>query len=140
MTYTLLGIRSNKITLQISRFLRNIHIMISSSAQRTRPQITGVLIDVSGTLHVGSTPTPGAVDAFRKLQENSIPFRLCSNTSKESTASLVSRLDSLGFKGLERAGKVHPKSDNGKALRNSRLVWTSIGAVAQVTHELGLKR
>ncbi|KAF9560037.1 HAD-like protein [Agrocybe pediades] len=109
-----------------------------------RPRIAGLLIDVSGTLHVGKTTTPGAVDAFHKLQESSIPFRLCSNTSKESTTSLVSRLDQLGFKGLSEERDSEEGTAQAQEKRREeqkpRLVWTSIGAVSKLIEEFGLKR
>ena len=52
---------------------------ISFMANQTRPYITGLLIDISGNLHVNSTPTPNALDAFQRLVDSKILFRLCSN-------------------------------------------------------------
>ncbi|KAF8148853.1 HAD-like domain-containing protein [Crassisporium funariophilum] len=90
----------------------------STSSSRSRPNIIGLLIDISGNLHVGSTPTPLAVEAFQRLVDSKIPFRLCSNTSKESTASLVKRLRDMGFK-------------------SPQPVWTSIGALSQFMKDMG---
>ncbi|KAJ3570407.1 hypothetical protein NP233_g4423 [Leucocoprinus birnbaumii] len=121
----------------------------------TRPLIRALLIDVSGNLHVGSKPTPDAVDAFRRLKASGIPFRLCSNTSKESTQSLVSRLNKLGF-GIVHSQDLEESSISGSVVgsaSNSRdyggniqrakprqEVWTSIGAVSRYIRNQGLKQ
>ncbi|PFH45930.1 hypothetical protein AMATHDRAFT_200130 [Amanita thiersii Skay4041] len=94
--------------------------------QKPRPLIRAILIDVSGTLHVGNKPLPRAAEAIRRLRSFGIPFRLCSNTSKESTHSLVSRLRSQGF-----------DVSNDEQRKD---VWTSIGAVRQVLREQRLHR
>ena len=91
-----------------------------------RPRIRALLIDVSGTLQVGASPTPGAVQALSRLRSAGIPFKLCSNTSKESTQSLVSRLTAQGFD-----IRYEPES------QSSKEVWTSIGAVKQMLRQLG---
>lgn len=49
--------------------------------------MTALLIDLSGTVHVGDVPTPGAADAIRALRASGIELRWLSNTSKESRAS-----------------------------------------------------
>lgn len=94
-----------------------------------RPFIKALLIDISGNLHIGSTPTPKAVEAIKHLREARIPFRLCSNASKESTAVLVSKLRAMGFDFA-----VGSKDDGRKE------VWTSIGSVAQFVKGQGIKR
>ena len=94
-----------------------------------RPRITGLLIDISGNLHVDSRPTPNAVEAFQRLVDSKIPFRLCSNSSKESSLSLETKLNSMGFT------RVRNDDDDGK-----QLIWTSLGAVAQYLKEMNLKR
>ncbi|KAF9037069.1 HAD-like domain-containing protein [Panaeolus papilionaceus] len=96
-----------------------------------RPHIAGLLIDISGTLQVGKTPTTDAVEAFQKLRKFGIPFRLCSNSSKESTASLVRHLDDMGFQISEAEKDLNT---------DQRLVWTSIGAMAQKVQDMGLHR
>jgi Haloacid dehalogenase-like hydrolase len=107
-----------------------------------RPHITGLLIDISGNLHVDSAPTPNAVEAFQRLVDSKIPFRLCSNTSKESSTSLEQRLTSMGFN-LVAARR--DRSDMQSQLPRARndeeqLIWTSLGAVAQLLKEMDLKR
>lgn len=101
------------------------------SGPQPRPQIAGLLIDISGTLQVGKTPTTDAVEAFQKLRQSGIPLRLCSNSSKESTASLVRRLDDMGFQISEAEKDLNT---------DQRRVWTSIGAVAQKVQDMGLHR
>lgn len=63
--------------------------------------VKALLIDLSGTLHIGKEATAGAVQAFSKLQQSNIPFRLASNTTKESKAALLERLDEIGFKNVK---------------------------------------
>ncbi|KAJ7103711.1 HAD-like domain-containing protein [Mycena crocata] len=96
-----------------------------------RPALRGLLIDISGTLLVGSTPTPRAIDAFRRLQAAGVPYRLCSNTSKESTFDMSQRLHRLGFDVCEGS------SGQGNG---SREVWTSIGAAHRVMADMGIRR
>ncbi|CEL58241.1 Haloacid dehalogenase-like hydrolase domain-containing protein 2 OS=Bos taurus GN=HDHD2 PE=2 SV=1 [Rhizoctonia solani AG-1 IB] len=61
------------------------------------PPVRALLIDLSGTLHIGKDALPGAVNALRRARQAGIPVRFCSNTSKESTSSLVKSLDKMGF-------------------------------------------
>ncbi|EAU82267.1 haloacid dehalogenase-like hydrolase domain-containing protein 2 [Coprinopsis cinerea okayama7 len=96
-----------------------------------RPHIKALLIDISGNLHVGSNPTSNAVDALKRLRGSRIPFRLCSNSSKESTASLIGRLRKLGF-------DFQDVNESGGG--DKKEVWTSIGSVARSLREKGLKR
>jgi hypothetical protein len=37
-------------------------------------KLRALLIDLNGTLHVGSTPTPRAVEALRKLRQSRMPL------------------------------------------------------------------
>ncbi|CEQ39466.1 SPOSA6832_01000, partial [Sporobolomyces salmonicolor] len=59
------------------------------------PRLRALLIDLSGTLHVGDTPTPNASAALKHLRESGIVLRFVSNTSKESTLNIVSTGSSL---------------------------------------------
>ncbi|KAJ7778537.1 haloacid dehalogenase-like hydrolase domain-containing protein 2 [Mycena metata] len=98
---------------------------------RQRPPLRALLIDASGTLHIGFTPTPRAVDALFPLQASCIPYRICSNTSKESTHDVSQRLRGLGFD-----VQATPKPD----YKGPREVWTSIGSVRRVMEDLGVRR
>ncbi|CAG8475793.1 7007_t:CDS:10 [Funneliformis caledonium] len=59
--------------------------------------IRGVLIDLSGTLHVGNKACEGAIAGLKKLRQVDIPIRFCTNTTKESVIKLENRLMNLGF-------------------------------------------
>ncbi|KAI8057158.1 HAD-like domain-containing protein [Syncephalis plumigaleata] len=59
--------------------------------------LQGVLIDLSGTLHIGDSAISGAVEAIEQLRKADIPFRFCTNTTKESAHSLMTRLQRIGF-------------------------------------------
>ena len=60
--------------------------------------IRGVLLDLSGTLHVGpDTPIDGAVQAVERLHSAGIPVRLLTNTTKVSSNDLLRQLRAMGF-------------------------------------------
>ncbi|KAL1915716.1 uncharacterized protein VTP21DRAFT_6475 [Calcarisporiella thermophila] len=64
--------------------------------------IKAVLIDLSGTLHIDKKPIEGAIEGLKKLRSSGIPVILallefCTNTTKESTQSLLKKLNSIGF-------------------------------------------
>ncbi|KAI0337485.1 hypothetical protein BDW22DRAFT_869936 [Trametopsis cervina] len=105
------------------------------SPPHSRPPIRALLIDLSGTLHVGLSPCPRAVEALAKLRTHNatddvktkLPYRFCSNTSKESRADLEARLRSLGFK--------LRTNESG-----TQEMWTSLGAVSDHLRRKGLSR
>ncbi|KAK7045016.1 Haloacid dehalogenase-like hydrolase domain-containing protein 2 [Favolaschia claudopus] len=101
-----------------------------------RPPLRGLLIDISGTLHVGSQPTSFAVSALRRLQRAGVPFRLCSNTSKESTSHVSQRLRELGFE-TQDITRDNVAVNSGQSPRE---IWTSIGAIAGVMQDMGVRR
>ena len=104
-------------------------------------KLRALLIDLNGTLHVGSKPTPGAVDALKRLRAAKIPFvfwyverleqlssneedadaQTSSNSTKESTASLLGNLQTMGFEAEERE------------------LLTSLGACRALVDQRGLK-
>lgn len=86
------------------------------------PPIRALLIDISGTLLIGSSPTPGAAQALLALRKAHIPFRLCSNTSKESSDAVHERMRAAGLD-----------------VRREEL-WTSLGALRAVLKDLGVRR
>lgn len=76
---------------------------MTSLAKNMEPTRYNVLIDLNGTCHIGDKPTAGAVEAMQKLRaaqhkfSDRLNLRFCSNTSKESSQSLLSRLRRVGF-------------------------------------------
>ncbi|GAN11006.1 haloacid dehalogenase-like hydrolase domain-containing protein 2-like [Mucor ambiguus] len=64
--------------------------------------IKGVLIDLSGTVHIDKKAIPGAIEAIQRLKASSIPFRFATNTTKVSSKQLVGKLIALGFDVEER--------------------------------------
>lgn len=116
----------------------------SHSMSAPRPPIRALLIDLSGTLHVGSQATPGAVDALSRLRRTApsssphaspsthVPFRFCSNTSKEGRNELEARLRGMGFELV--TGNI------GGATANGREMWTSLGAVGSLLQKRGLRK
>jgi HAD superfamily hydrolase (TIGR01450 family) len=64
-----------------------------------------LLIDLSGTLHIGDQACPGAIAALKQLFSSKpvkekcsdIKVRFCSNTTKESKEDLQKRLVRIGF-------------------------------------------
>ncbi|KAF6767430.1 HAD-superfamily hydrolase, subfamily IIA [Kalmanozyma brasiliensis GHG001] len=68
-----------------------------------KPTKYNLLIDLNGTCHIGDKPTQGAIEAVKKLraaqqtQQGRLNIRFCSNTSKESSESLLARLRRVGL-------------------------------------------
>lgn len=60
-------------------------------------KIRAALVDLSGTIHVSTTPIPGAIDACRRLQDLKIPVKFLTNTSKTSSSDLLRLLRDMGF-------------------------------------------
>ena len=61
------------------------------------PAYKALLLDLSGTLHVGSCPVPRAAASLARLRAAGVPFRICSNTTKDSSSALACRLRDMGF-------------------------------------------
>ncbi|KAI8076968.1 HAD-like domain-containing protein [Thamnidium elegans] len=59
--------------------------------------IRGVLIDLSGTIHIDKKVIPGAIEAIQRLKASNIPFRFATNTTKVSSKQLVQKLTGIGF-------------------------------------------
>jgi HAD superfamily hydrolase (TIGR01458 family) len=55
------------------------------------------LIDIDGVLYVGENAIPGSHEAIRFLEEHGYPFRLVSNTTRLSRASVARKLSGMGF-------------------------------------------
>jgi len=60
-------------------------------------KIRGVLVDLSGTIHVENTVIPGSIEALKRLRETGVPLRFVTNTTKESKETLLRRLTGIGF-------------------------------------------
>ena len=59
--------------------------------------VRGWLFDVDGVLHVGLRPVPGAAELLGELTQRKIPFRLLTNTTTASRATLATRLRAMGL-------------------------------------------
>ena len=57
----------------------------------------GFLFDIDGVLHIGNEPIPGAADLLLLLEQRGFPFRLLTNTTTASRATLAARLQAMGF-------------------------------------------
>lgn len=60
-------------------------------------RVRAVLIDISGTIHVGDHVIPGAIEAISKLRQANLNIKFVTNTTKESLSALHSRLLKIGF-------------------------------------------
>ncbi|KAH8110305.1 hypothetical protein DFH11DRAFT_1547607 [Phellopilus nigrolimitatus] len=78
-----------------------------------RPAIRAFLFDLSGTLHIGPTPTPTTAAALSRARQAGLTARFCSNTSQESARALRERLGSMGF-GMRDGGR--PGDESAEAL------------------------
>jgi ribonucleotide monophosphatase NagD (HAD superfamily) len=61
------------------------------------PGIETVLLDLGGTLYVGSQVVPGAPEAVRWLRDQGLTVRFCANTDSITRAALPDRLARRGF-------------------------------------------
>ncbi|TFY63932.1 hypothetical protein EVG20_g6132 [Dentipellis fragilis] len=88
----------------------------------SRPPLRALLVDLSGTIHIGGDPTPRAAQAISRLRDAHIPVRFCSNTSNESSRALVDRLHGMDI-----------------IIRDGEL-WTSLRAVTTELKSRSLSR
>jgi HAD superfamily hydrolase (TIGR01458 family) len=63
--------------------------------------IETVLLDLDGTLYVGSRVVDGAPEAVRRLREQGLAVRFCTNTDSVTPAELAERLRARGFQVAE---------------------------------------
>jgi HAD superfamily hydrolase (TIGR01450 family) len=63
--------------------------------------IETVLLDLDGTLYVGSQVVPGAPEAVRWLRDQGLTVRFCTNTDSIPPAALADRLARLGLPATE---------------------------------------
>ena len=66
-------------------------------AKANNHKILAALVDLSGTIHVSTTPIPGAIEACRRLQNLKVPVKFLTNTSKTSSSDLLRLLRDMGF-------------------------------------------
>jgi HAD superfamily hydrolase (TIGR01458 family) len=59
--------------------------------------IKGVLLDLSGTLHIGHTPIPGAIPALLRLRQSGLALKFVTNTSRRTRNTLHDDLCRIGF-------------------------------------------
>jgi phospholysine phosphohistidine inorganic pyrophosphate phosphatase len=59
--------------------------------------VTGLLLDLDGTLYVGDAALPGAVEAIRAIAERGIPRRYLTNTTRLSRRGIAELLGRMGF-------------------------------------------
>ncbi|KAJ3038847.1 Haloacid dehalogenase-like hydrolase domain-containing protein 2 [Rhizophlyctis rosea] len=85
------------------------------------PPRPAILIDLSGTLHIDELATRNAPQALQKLRDAGFPLRFVSNTTKQSTPTLLKHLTSLSF-------TIHKFE-----------VFTSLTAARALVQKLGVK-
>ena len=59
--------------------------------------MNGFLLDLDGTLYVGDSPIPGAVEAISRLAALGVPRRYLTNTTRLSRQGIAERLQRMGF-------------------------------------------
>lgn len=63
--------------------------------------VRGCLLDLSGVLHVGSTPLPGAREALTRLRRLPLGLRFLTNTSRTAQAVLLAQMNRMGLEMTE---------------------------------------
>jgi HAD superfamily hydrolase (TIGR01458 family) len=59
--------------------------------------VRGLLLDIDGVLHVGMQPIPGAAETLRALFDAGLSYRLVTNTTTASRATLGKSLRKIGL-------------------------------------------
>ncbi len=80
-----------------------------ASEPRPLGEIRGLLLDVGGVLYQGDEAIEGSAAAIAWLREKDLPFRLLTNTTRTTRASLARRLQGFGFE-VSEAEIVTPAS------------------------------
>lgn len=57
----------------------------------------GLLFDLDGVFHVSDRLLPGAVEMIKLLRDRNVPFRIVTNTTTRSRASLVAKMNAIGL-------------------------------------------
>ncbi|KAJ8957563.1 hypothetical protein NQ318_020603 [Aromia moschata] len=83
-----------KHTLEVTKLLFAFNKIIDFNKKK---MIRGVLIDLSGTLHIDNQAIPGCVEALKRLLTKKLHIKFVTNTTKESQRVLYERLIGLGF-------------------------------------------
>ena len=60
-------------------------------------KISGLMLDLSGTVHVDDKLLPGVSEAVTLVTSLGLPIQYVTNTSKESLASLTARVKAAGL-------------------------------------------
>lgn len=85
-------------------------------------EVEGVLLDIDGVLYTGDYSVAGAVEAIKFLEDEGIPFRCLSNTTRRSRAAISARLGNFGL--------VIPED----------LIFTPAAAIVSVLKDKGIDR
>jgi len=65
-------------------------------------EISGLLVDLDGTLYVGGEPILGAVEAVERMRESGVSLRFVTNTTRKPRREVHENLFRLGF-GIEES-------------------------------------
>ncbi|KAJ1816075.1 hypothetical protein LPJ75_002148 [Coemansia sp. RSA 2598] len=95
--------------------------MAGASGSSVVKGIKGMLLDLSGTLHIDNVVTPNAVEALQRLRGAGVKIRFVTNSTKTSDERLYSKLTGLGFE-LDR-----------------NEIFTSLGAAKTLVRQRGYR-
>ena len=68
-----------------------------------------VLLDLDGVLYVENEPVPGAAEAVERMRAAGLTLRFVTNTTSQSRAATLEKLERLGFDVGDR-GADHPRA------------------------------
>eukprot|EP00980_Cylindrotheca_fusiformis_P012168 scaffold2939_cov123-Cylindrotheca_fusiformis.AAC.12 len=93
-------------------------------------KIRGILIDLSGTVHLGDKAIPGAIESLERLRNAGKRIRFVTNTSTKSSATLSAELRTMG---------ILPSKDDKSDGDNESLLVTSVVATSKYLVQNQLK-
>jgi len=68
-------------------------------------EVSGLLVDLDGTLYVGDEPVPGAVETLERIGAGGVPFRYVTNTTRKNRRQVAEALREMGFPMPESGGE-----------------------------------
>jgi beta-phosphoglucomutase-like phosphatase (HAD superfamily) len=73
------------------------HNVLSADRMALPEQVSGLLIDIDGTVTEAHSLVPGVPEALALLQARNVPYRLVTNTTSKPRSAILTQMRSLGL-------------------------------------------